>query len=154
MESPLLGRYVQTRTAKNSGYRTFLDPRGRRWEVWMVHPSSIERRKMERRTPVENAINLIEKRVLGDRRVAIGTRGAVASEYSAGWLCFASDGEKRRLAPVPVNWMSANDGQVAEWCRVARRVVKCGPTWDPGDEEEVPRSRQKRADPDLGRPAR
>jgi hypothetical protein len=149
-----LGRHVQTRTAKNSGYRTFLDPRGRRWEVWMVHPSSIERRKMERRTPVENAINLIEQRVLGDRRVATGTRGAVASEYSAGWLCFASDGEKRRLAPVPVNWMSANDGQVAEWCRVARRVVKCGPTWDPGDEEEVPRSRQKRADPDLGRPAR
>jgi hypothetical protein len=146
--------HLQTQSAKNSGYRTFLDPRGRSWEVWMVHPSSIERRKMERRTPVENAVNLIEQRVLGDRRMSAGARGAVASEYSAGWLCFASGGEKRRLAPVPVNWMSANDGQVAEWCRIAKRVLKCGPTWDPADDEDLPRSLPRRADPDLERPAR
>jgi len=125
---------VQAQAAKNTGYRTFLDPRGRLWEVWMVHPSSIERRKMERRSPVENAVFLIEQRVMGDRRAQPGTRGAVATEFSSGWLCFASNGEKRRLAPVPVNWMSANDGQVAEWCRIARRVIKCGPTWDPADE--------------------
>jgi len=104
----------------------------------MVHPSSIERRKMERRSPVENAVHLIEQRVLGDRRSTLGMRGAVASEYSAGWLCFASDGEKRRLAPVPVNWMSASDNQVSEWCRVASRVMKCGPEWDPADERERP----------------
>jgi hypothetical protein len=101
----------------------------------MVHPSSIERRKMERRTPVENAVHLIEQRVLGDRRGGSISRGAVASEYSSGWLCFASDGEKRRLVPVPVNWMSASDNQVAEWCRIATRVLTCGPTWDPSDEE-------------------
>ena len=104
----------------------------------MVHPSSIERRKMERRSPIENAVHLIEQRVLGDRRSSRGTRGEVASEYSTGWLCFASEGEKRRLVPVPVNWMSANDGQVAEWCRIAKRVVKCGPEWDPADEREAP----------------
>jgi hypothetical protein len=129
---------VQVQTVKNTGYRTFLDARGRHWEVWMVHPSSIERRKMERRSPVENAVHLIEQRVLGDRRSNRGTRGEVASEYSTGWLCFASDGEKRRLVPVPVNWMSANDAQVAEWCRIARRVMKCGPEWDPADEREAP----------------
>jgi hypothetical protein len=127
---------VQLQTAKNTGYRTFLDARGQLWEVWMVHPSSIERRKMERRSPIENAVHLIEQRVLGDRRSKFGARGAVASEYSTGWLCFASEGEKRRLAPVPTNWMSANDSQVAEWCRIARRVLKCGPTWDPADERE------------------
>jgi hypothetical protein len=127
---------VQLQTETNTGYRTFVDPRGRVWEVWMVHPSSIERRKMERRSPVENAVHLIEQRVLGDRRSSIGTRGAIASEFSTGWLCFASGGEKRRLVPVPVNWMSANDNQVAEWCRIAKRVMKCGPTWDPADERE------------------
>jgi len=139
---------VRYQAARNSGYRTFLDARGRSWEVWMVHPSSIERRKMERRSPVENAVFLIEQRVLGDRRTHPGPRSAVASEYSSGWLCFVSGGEKRRLAPVPVNWMSANDSQVAEWCRIAKRVLKCGPTWDPADEEEAPRSRVARADPD------
>ena len=99
---------------------------------------------MERRSHVENAVHLIEQRVLGDRRSRGGTRGEVASEYSTGWLCFASDGEKRRLVPVPVNWMSANDGQVAEWCRIAKRVMKCGPEWDPADEREepLPRSRE------------
>jgi hypothetical protein len=145
---------VQVETAKNTGYRTFLDARGRVWEVWMVHPSSIERRKMERRTPVENAVRLIELRVLGDRRANPGTRGEVASEFSSGWLCFASDGEKRRLAPVPVNWMSANDSQVAEWCRMARRVVRCGPTWDPADEQEVPRPAPRTRDPEDHRPGR
>ncbi len=135
---------MQLQTTKNTGYRTFLDPRGRPWEVWMVHPSSIERRKMERRSPIENAVHLIEQRVLGDRRSNIGTRGAVASEFSTGWLCFASEGEKRRLAPVPTNWMSANDSQVAEWCRIAKRVLKCGPTWDPADEREqaLPQARE------------
>jgi hypothetical protein len=117
----------------------------------MVHPSSIERRKMERRTPVENAVYLIEQRVLGDRRSYSRSRGAVATEFSAGWLCFASEGEKRRLAPVPVNWMSANEGQVAEWCRIAKRVLKCGPTWDPADDQDVGRPPLKRTDPNPGR---
>ena len=111
----------------------------------MVHPSSIERRKMERRSPVENAVHLIEQRVLGDRRSGRVTRGAISSEYSTGWLCFAGQEEKRRLVPVPVNWMSANDAQVAEWCRIAKRVVKCGPEWDPADEREasLPRSKDR-----------
>src|SRR5436305_6472079 len=76
---------VQVQSSKNTGYRTFLDARGRVWEVWMVHPSSIERRRMQRRSPVENAVFLIEQRVLGDRRAHTGVRAAVASEYSAGW---------------------------------------------------------------------
>jgi hypothetical protein len=136
LEPRFPGDPVQVQTSKNTGYRKFLDARGRVWEVWMVHPSSIERRRMERRSPVENAVFLIEQRVLGDRRLHTGARAAVATEYSSGWLCFASNGEKRRLAPVPVNWMSANDTQVAEWCRIAKRVMKCGPTWDPEDDRK------------------
>ena len=45
--------------------------------------------------------------------------------------------------PVPVNWMSANDSQVAEWCRMAKRVVTCGPTWDPADGDGPEVSRKK-----------
>ncbi len=101
---------------------------------------------MERRSPVENAVHLIEERVLGDRRATADTLGAIESEYSSGWLCFASVGQKRRLAPVPVNWMTANDGNVAEWCRIASRVVKCGPSWDPGQERDVPHARPKTPD--------
>ncbi len=116
----------------------------------MVHPSAIERREMERRAPVENAVHLIEERVLSDRRANPGARGPVASEFSAGWLCFASEGERRRLAPVPVNWMSADDSQVAEWCRLASRVMRCGPTWDPKDDKNPARSQRKSGGPEGG----
>ncbi len=116
-----------------TGYRKYSDSWGRTWEVWMVHPSSIERRGIERRTQVENAVYLIEQRLVGERRKVVGTRVAIASEYNNGWLCFTRDGERRRLAPIPTNWLSANENQLAEWCRAAKRVVRCGPTWDPAD---------------------
>jgi hypothetical protein len=99
----------------------------------MVHPSSIERRDIERRSRVENAVYLIEQRLTGERRKTPGARVAIASEYSNGWLCFTRDGERRRLAPVPTNWLTADEAQLAEWCRAAKRVVRCGPTWDPAD---------------------
>lgn len=120
-------------TEPKAGYRKYVDSWGRTWEVWMVHPSAIERREIERRTKVENAVYLIEQRILGERRKVVGARVSVASEYSNGWLCFTKDGERRRLAPVPTNWMTANESELAEWCRVAKRVVRCGPTWDPAD---------------------
>ena len=123
----------KTTSDPRTGYRKYADSWGRTWEVWMVHPSSIERRDIERRSRVENAVYLIEQRLLGDRRKTPGARVAIASEYSNGWLCFTRDGERRRLAPVPTNWLSANETQLAEWCRVAKRVVRCGPTWDPAD---------------------
>ena len=116
-----------------TGYRKYSDSWGRTWEVWMVHPSSIERRGIERRNHVENSVYLIEQRLLGDRRKVVGARVAIASEYSSGWLCFTRDGERRRLAPIPTNWLSASEAQLAEWCRAAKRVVRCGPTWDPAD---------------------
>jgi hypothetical protein len=135
---PPTGKRVELHTEPKasdpkSGYRKYVDGWGRTWEVWMVHPSAIERREIERRSTVENTVHLIEQRVLGERRKVVGSRVSVASEYRNGWLCFTRDGERRRLAPVPTNWMTANEKQLAEWCRVAKRVVRCGPTWDPAD---------------------
>jgi hypothetical protein len=52
---------------------------------------------------------------------------AVASEFSGGWLCFESEGEKKRLAPVPVGWQDAGPDRLSSWLQAAKRVVKCGP---------------------------
>lgn len=126
--------HTETKASEpKTGYRKYSDNWDRTWEVWMVHPSAIERRGIERRTHVENAVYLIEQRLLGERRKVVGARVSIASEYSNGWLCFTRDGERRRLAPVPTNWLTANETQLAEWCRVAKRVVRCGPSWDPAD---------------------
>jgi hypothetical protein len=39
---------------------------------------------------------------------------------AAGWLCFESQGEKRRLAPVPEHWEKANEQMLAAFCNAAK----------------------------------
>jgi hypothetical protein len=112
-------------------YRTFLDSTGKRWEVWLVTPAAAERRKVDRRATSagsEGASGASERRLTPDRRKAPFRRTvAVASEFSQGWLCFESEGEKRRLAPVPLGWQEAGPDRLSTWLQAAKRVVKCGP---------------------------
>ena len=110
-------------------YRTFLDTTGKRWEVWLITPAAAERRKTERRA-VSGAghANAPERRHTPDRRREPGKRTfVVANEFSGGWLCFESEGEKRRLAPVPPGWEEAGPDRLATLLQAAKRVMKCGP---------------------------
>ena len=113
-------------------YRTFLDSSGKRWEVWLVTPAAAERRKVDRRansgrTP-EGVEPFADRRRTNDRRKSTFRRNViVASEFSNGWLCFESEGEKRRLAPVPEGWDQAGPDRLSTWLQAAKRVVKCGP---------------------------
>jgi hypothetical protein len=113
-------------------YRTFLDTAGKRWEVWLVTPAAAERRKADRRTvssPGAEAFKgSLDRRKTPERRRSTFLRSAsVASEFSGGWLCFESEGEKRRLAPIPPGWEEAGPDRLSTWLQAARRVVKCGP---------------------------
>jgi hypothetical protein len=114
------------------GYRSFLDPTNRPWEVWLVMPTAAERRKEERRVASASsaaAYSGIERRTTASRRKSSFPRGSVVQAgYENGWLCFqASKGEKRRLVPVPQGWEAASDEQLWLWCSVANRAVRCGP---------------------------
>lgn len=42
-----------------------------------------------------------------------------AQEYQAGWLCFQSASEKRRLVKYPPEWESYSGRQLEELCEVA-----------------------------------
>jgi len=112
-------------------YRTFLDSTGKRWEVWLVTPAAAERRKVDRRARSgagEVSAEFADRRRTPDRRKNPFRRTIeVASEFSGGWLCFESEGEKRRLAPVPPGWDEAGPDRMATWLQAAKRVVKCGP---------------------------
>ena len=112
-------------------YRTFLDARGKRWEVWLVTPAAAERRKVDRRAVAGGTVPFTsgpERRKTPERRRAPFHRStAVSSEYSEGWLCFESEGEKRRLAPVPPGWDEAGPDRLSTWLQAAKRVVKCAP---------------------------
>ncbi|MFL5466317.1 MAG: hypothetical protein ACJ8AB_12460 [Gemmatimonadaceae bacterium] len=112
-------------------YRTFLDPQGKRWEVWLVTPAAAERRRVDRRVASasgEEIQGFADRRRTPERRKNAFRRTiTVATEYSEGWLCFESDGDKRRLAPVPEGWDEAGPDRLSTWLQSAKRVVKCAP---------------------------
>jgi len=114
-------------------YRTFVDSTGKRWEVWLVTPAAAERRKVDRRAPgggtgADKFPGFSDRRRTPERRQSLFRRNIqVASEYSSGWLCFESEGDKRRLAPVPDGWYQAGTDRLATLLEAAKRVVKCAP---------------------------
>jgi len=110
-------------------YRTFVDSTGRRWEVWLVTPAAAERRRVDRRAAAAGTFEgTMDRRKTPERRRSPFRRSVtVASEYHNGWLCFESDGEKRRLVPVPEGWAEAGPDRLSTLLQAAKRVVRCGP---------------------------
>ena len=110
-------------------HRTFKDKDGRLWNVWQVHPSAAERRFVQRRVKDEERGEAGERRSGEERRLseqkAHGmTRATIAPEFTYGWLCFETVGEKRRLAPVPEGWDRTDDETIEQWCCVAKPVPR------------------------------
>ena len=126
-----LWREIRATEALTVSYRTFLDSRGKRWEVWRVTPAAAERRKADRRAAAGGSDafkGALERRKTPERRRSPFQRTtAVSTEFSQGWLCFESEGEKRRLAPVPPGWDEAGPDRLSTWLQAAKRVVKCAP---------------------------
>lgn len=48
--------------------------------------------------------------------------GGVAGAFLQGWLTFDSGRERRRLAPIPVNWEEAPTAQLRGFCERAAIV--------------------------------
>jgi len=94
-------------------YRIFEDALGAVWEVWDVLPGSAERRAGERRSSEARA-------AAGDRRVERLSAIGVHQDLSAGWLCFLSGSDKRRLAPIPSAWEQLDMDALRELHAAAR----------------------------------
>jgi hypothetical protein len=93
--------------------REFADAEGRHWSVWDVHPTLAERRHQNAGPPPG----------IRERRRFVEARTRVSVRMAHGWLAFeASDGERRRLAPipdVPKGWARASDAELRAWCAQA-----------------------------------
>lgn len=121
-----------TTSGESVSHRVIVDERGETWDVWLVLPTSAERRRVERRAAT-NAGDLAysgeERRGrVPDRRMSKAVRRSpIDRKYANGWLCFEShSGEKRRLVPVPGNWELLPVQDLLKLCRDAKRVVRCG----------------------------
>lgn len=102
-------------------HRTFVDQKGTSWQVWEVHPSSVERRMHDRRVrqrPREDD----DRRRGRDRRQRHEQRIYLGAELSQGWLAFDSGREKRRYAPIPPEWERLPSAKLAELCQAAKVV--------------------------------
>lgn len=55
------------------------------------------------------------------------TAGGVAGGFRLGWLTFNSPEERRRLAPIPVNWELASDTELQSFFRRAAPVKQTPP---------------------------
>lgn len=83
---------------------------------------------------------------------------AVTAGLERGWLAFISSDQKRRLAPYPADWRTADDVELERLCGSARaarptgftlesRAAEAGPTTDTSPRTRVPRIRQMRSAP-------
>lgn len=78
-------------------HRQFRDSRAVDWEVWEVKPVPVVQPLLDRRS---------RQRPAEDRDVVSRTAELMLPQagMSQGWLLFESDGEKRRLVPIPEGW--------------------------------------------------
>jgi hypothetical protein len=52
------------------------------------------------------------------------SRGNVRPQFAAGWLAFESGSERRRLAPIPIGWMEADDAALCEMLAQATVIIR------------------------------
>jgi hypothetical protein len=93
------------------GFRQIVDPQGTPWDVWDVAESVAPR----------------------GRHLA-----HVAPELTRGWLCFRSPREKRRLTPIPNNWMTLRDDDLWRLCETAAPARRSGPHGSVAEPDQPP----------------
>lgn len=96
-------------------YRRFVDSDGKRWRVWDVVPTPVDRRVAVRRL---RAIRIFhnDRRVIPTRRHDFNRARLYFPPSETGWLCFESDEAKRRLRPIPASWAHDSDVSLEELC--------------------------------------
>jgi hypothetical protein len=108
-----------TRWSARMGYRIFKDSHGTEWQTWDVVPQLGERRTTDRRRQTV-ALTHSDRRSPTDRRVVSGTRSVLTAGLDAGWLCFETTDEKRRLTPIPSDWLRCAVPQLEQYCLDAK----------------------------------
>ena len=114
------------------GFRTFKDSRGIEWQAWDVVPQLGDRRAGDRRNNASDGIAVSDDRrkVNRDRRVVEGRRPVLSEGLGGGWLCFEAQVEKRRLAPIPSDWLRCDEACLERYCGQAKPALRVASTLD------------------------
>ena len=108
------------------GYRTFKDSRGIEWQAWDVVPQLNDRREGERRRETSSSIAIVDDRrgVSRERRTVVGRRPVLSAGLGSGWLCFEAQVEKRRLAPIPADWLRCDEACLERYRDLAKPALR------------------------------
>lgn len=111
----------ERRVLQSMALRSYTDAAGRMWIVWKVPVKfAHERSGADRRQP-RNPWSAFE------RRSGVERRGLEPPpDWIHGWLCFETDEEKRRLAPVPLDWEECSAAALERYCSRAA-VIRPAP---------------------------
>lgn len=108
------------------GLRIFKDSRGIDWQAWDVVPKLGDRRAGDRRreSSTEFAASDDRRQTSRERRVVEGRRPVLSTGLGSGWLCFEAQVEKRRLAPIPSDWLGCDEACLERYCMQAKPAVR------------------------------
>jgi hypothetical protein len=106
--------------------RTFFDRSGQEWQVFDVVPREDERRNFDRRSSLEMHLQDPDERRDRDRRYTVGGGSPQLSGVTRSWLCFQSGTERRRLSPIPNDWVHLSDARLEAFRQQARPVTSDG----------------------------
>jgi hypothetical protein len=104
------------------GYRVFRDSQGVEWQTFDVVPQLAERRAGDRRRAIAAEVAAERRRV--ERRMVVGRRPVLSRGLDGGWLCFEALVEKRRLTPIPSDWLQCDDASLERYCRLAKPAMR------------------------------
>lgn len=94
-------------------YRQFVDLEGSTWDVWEVRPAA-----------AEAALRKVRAQRDPNATTDWSTGRVVSAALASGWLCFESGARKRRLAPIPNDWLDVPAHALAELCGIATPVTR------------------------------
>ena len=59
-----------------------------------------------------------------DRRILSGRRPVLSAGLDGGWLCFEASIEKRRLTPIPSDWLACAEDRLEQYLRQAKPALR------------------------------
>jgi hypothetical protein len=97
-------------------HRRIQDSEGRRWDIWEVYPSAVERR-------MSGEHKVIPPNGEAGRRSRREYRVVVPHQLQDGWLAFQAGEERRRLTPIPERWATYSDTELRALLARAERIA-------------------------------
>jgi hypothetical protein len=97
-------------------HRKIKDGDGRAWDVWEVYPAAVERRMSGEHPAVPQ-----ERRSDSNPRREIRLR--IPAGLEQGWLAFQAGEDRRRLAPIPDDWIAFADEAIVALLLRADRIT-------------------------------